>query len=868
MTVFLRTDMGVDIVHANNYLGALFYSLLILLFDGMPELSLTVARLAVFYKQRDFHFYPAWAYAIPATILKIPLSFLQALLWTSLTYFVIGYTPVVGRFFRQLVLLFAVHMASISMFRFLASVFRTVVAATTAGSLAILFVMLFSGFMIPRPSMPVWLKWAFWLSPLSYGEIGLSSNEFLAPRWQKEVVGNTTLGHQTLANRGLNFGGNLFWVSVGALFGLALLFNIGFILALTYLKPSTSRPIISSDQLSKIQASNKTDAQEHSEASHSITAHTDRMVLPFGPLSIVFQDVQYYVETPVAMKEHGFTEKRIQLLRDITAAFRPGVLTALMGVSGAGKTTLLDAIVNKLIYIHNKSLSKNQYSFRLGYVLILILSPPRNTYGIKLYDSTRNSLEFVKQVLERIELDSIKDALVGLPGVDGLSTEQRKRLTIAVELVSNPSIIFMDEPTTGLDARAAAVVMRAVKNVANTGRTIVCTIHQPSIDIFESFDELLLLKAGGRMSYYGPLGQQSCKMIEYFEGISGVPRIRDNYNPAAWMLEVTSASSEIELSIDFAEIYSKSSLHENNKEVVKKLSKAPSGSTDVHFATRYAQNGWGQFKACLWKQHLSYWRSPKYNLMRLLHMLFTAFIFGVLFWGQGKKIDNQQSLFTLLGSMYASALFCGINNSSSVMPYVSTERSVVYRERFAGMYASWAYSAAHVVIEIPYLFAQAVAFTAITYPMIGYYWSAYKVLWYLYTMFCTLLYFTYLGMMLVSITPSFPVATILQSAFYTMLNLFSGFLIPHPQIPRWWIWFYYVVPTSWSLNGMLTSQFGDIHDQITVFGQTKTVAAFLSDYFGYQHHLLPLVAVMLLLYPVVFALLFAFCIANFNFQRR
>lgn len=79
---------------------------------------------------------------------------------------------------------------------------------------------------------------------------------------------------------------------------------------------------------------------------------------------------------------------------------------------------------------------------------------------------------------------------MGLPGVDGLSTEQRKRLTIAVELVANPSIIFMDEPTTGLDARAAAIVMRAVRNVANTGRTIVCTIHQPSIDIFEAFDEV------------------------------------------------------------------------------------------------------------------------------------------------------------------------------------------------------------------------------------------------------------------------------------------------------------------------------------------------------------------------------------------
>lgn len=84
----------------------------------------------------------------------------------------------------------------------------------------------------------------------------------------------------------------------------------------------------------------------------------------------------------------------------------------------------------------------------------------------------------------------MKDALVGIQGVSGLSNEQRKRLTIAVELVANPSVIFLDEPTTGLDARAAAIVMRAVKNVANTGRTIVCTIHQPSINIFEAFDEV------------------------------------------------------------------------------------------------------------------------------------------------------------------------------------------------------------------------------------------------------------------------------------------------------------------------------------------------------------------------------------------
>ncbi|MFS7983179.1 putative ABC-type xenobiotic transporter [Helianthus anomalus] len=92
--------------------------------------------------------------------------------------------------------------------------------------------------------------------------------------------------------------------------------------------------------------------------------------------------------------------------------------------------------------------------------------------------------KFVKEILEIVEIYAITDSLVGIPGVSGLSTEQRKRLPVAVEVVANPSIIFMDEPTTGLDARSTAIVMRAVNNIVDTGRTIVCTIHQPSVDIF------------------------------------------------------------------------------------------------------------------------------------------------------------------------------------------------------------------------------------------------------------------------------------------------------------------------------------------------------------------------------------------------
>lgn len=83
-------------------------------------------------------------------------------------------------------------------------------------------------------------------------------------------------------------------------------------------------------------------------------------------------------------------------------------------------------------------------------------------------------------------------------------------------------------------------------------------------------------------------------------------------------------------------------------------------------------------------------------------------------------------------------------------------------------------------IEIPYVMLQAIIFTAITYPAIGYYWSASKVFWYLYISFCTFLYFVYLGMLLMAVSSALEVASILSAAVYTLLNLFSGYLIPGP----------------------------------------------------------------------------------------
>ncbi|ESQ56007.1 hypothetical protein EUTSA_v10024221mg [Eutrema salsugineum] len=874
MTVFLQAGATTDALHGNYLMGALFTALFRLLADGLPELTLTLSRLGVFCKQKDLYFYPAWAYAIPSIILKIPLSVLDSFLWTLLTYYVIGYSPEVGRFFCQFLILFALNLSCVSMFRAIAAICRTFVASSITGAISILVLSSFGGFVIPKSSMPAWLEWGFWLSPLSYAEIGLTANEFFAPRWRKLISGNTTAGEQILDVRGLNFGRHSYWIAFGALIGFILFFNILYALALTYLNnPQRSRATVSDGK-------NSQRSEEGFKPCPEITsrAKTGKVILPFKPLTVTFQNVQYHIETPQGKKR--------QLLSDITGALKPGVLTSLMGVSGAGKTTLLDVlsgrktrgIIKGEIQVGGYPKVQETFARVSGYCEQFDIHSPHITVEESLkysawlrlpYDiDSKTKNELVKEVLETVELEDIKDSMVGLPGISGLSTEQRKRLTIAVELVANPSIIFMDEPTTGLDARAAAIVMRAVKNVAETGRTVVCTIHQPSIDIFETFDELILMKNGGQLVYYGPLGKHSSKVIDYFESIPGVPKIQKNCNPATWMLDITCKYAEDKLGMDFAQAYKDSTLHKENKMMVEQLSTASLGSESLSFPSRFSQTGWGQLKACLWKQHCSYWRNPSHNLTRMFFILINSTLCGLLFWQKAKDINNQQDLFSIFGSMYTVVIFSGINNCATVMNFIATERNVFYRERFARMYSSWAYSFSQVLVEVPYSLLQSLLCTIIVYPMIGYHMSVYKLFWSLYSMFCSLLIFNYCGMLMVALTPNIHMALTLRSTFFSMVNLFAGFVIPKQKIPKWWIWMYYLSPTSWVLEGLLSSQYGDVEKEILVFGEKKRVSAFLEDYFGYKHDSLAVVAFVLISFPIVVASLFAFFMSKLNFQKK
>ncbi|CAL5443910.1 unnamed protein product [Camellia sinensis] len=909
-TVFLRTKM-----HTRNeeygaiYVGALLFTMIINMFNGFAELSLTIQRLPVFYKQRDLLFHPPSAFTLPTFLLRVPISVVESIVWTVLSYYTIGFAPEASRFFKQLLVVFLIQQMATGIFGLIAGACRTMIIANTGGALTLLLLFLLGGFVLPKHQIPSWWSWGYWVSPLTYGFNSLPVNEMFAPRWMNKLAtdNETALGVVVLNNFNVFPERMWFWIGgAAAILGFAA--------------PGKPQAIISKETAGEMEA----DQEETKEAprlktnrskigsvprslyaadgnnsremairrmssrcnANGLSRNEDSildaargvapkrgMVLPFTPLAMSFDNVKYFVDMPPEMKEQGVTEDRLQLLREVTGAFRPGVLTALMGVSGARKTILMDVLAGRKtggyikgdIRIYGFPKIQETFARIYGYCEQTDIHSPQVTIRESLIYSAflrllkevskEEKMVFVDEVMDLVELDNLKDAIVGLPGVTGLSTEQRKRLTIAVELVANPSIIFMDEPTSSLDARAAAIVMRTVRNTVDTGRTVVCTVHQPSIGIFEAFDELLLMKRGGQVIYSGPLGRNS--------PIPGIPKIKEKYNPATWMLEASSVAAEVQLG-RFKLIHGYEQTKQSSSERVECTSTRNKRPL-FHITILSAQ--FGAIPILPMEAVVDLLEKPRLQPREdVLHLSCGPYGWNNFLAGW----DNTGDLTTIIGAMYAAVLFVGINNCQTVQPVVAIERTVFYREKAAGMYSALPYAMAQVITELPFMLVQTVFFSLIVYSMVGFKWAVHKFFWFFFITYISFLYFTYYGMMTVSITPNHQVASILAVAFYALFNLFSGFFIPRPKIPKWWIWYYWICPVAWTVYGLIASQYGDVTDPITVPGMknSTTVQWYVKNHFGYEPNFIGPVAGVLVGFAVFFAFMYAYCIKTLNFQMR
>lgn len=264
----------------------------------------------------------------------------------------------------------------------------------------------------------------------------------------------------------------------------------------------------------------------------------------------------------------GATRK---LLSDVFGYVKPGKMTALMGESGAGKTTLLNVLAQRInmgvitgdMLVNAKPLPAS-FNRSCGYVAqadnhmaeLSVRESLRFAAELRQQSSVplEEKYEYVEKIITLLGMQNYAEALVGKTG-RGLNVEQRKKLSIGVELVAKPSLLlFLDEPTSGLDSQSAWSIVQFMRALADSGQSILCTIHQPSATLFEQFDRLLLLKKGGKMVYFGDIGPNSETLLKYFERQSGM-KCGVSENPAEYILNCIGAGATASVNSDWHDLW-------------------------------------------------------------------------------------------------------------------------------------------------------------------------------------------------------------------------------------------------------------------------------------------------------------------------
>jgi ABC-type multidrug transport system ATPase subunit/ABC-type multidrug transport system permease subunit len=500
-----------------------------------------------------------------------------------------------------------------------------------------------------------------------------------------------------------------------------------------------------------------------------------------------------------------------------------------MGSSGAGKTTLMDVLSLRkssgeiMGDVRLNGHPQEELTFRrcTGYVeqfdvqsaQLTIRETCEFSAKLRLQSSdpavTDDSmLNFIDQTLDMLELTPIQGFLVGSDDSGGLSFEQRKRLSIAVELVANPSIIFLDEPTSGLDARAAALVTRGLRRIALTGRAVCATIHQPSISVFNSFDSLLLLKRGGEVVFHGNLGENSKNLIDYLQRYDSTPLIQPGENPATWMLTTIGAGNAGGEKFDYAGAYRSSSLRTKTLEMIDAIVEAQTEDSLITFPSKFAASLSMQMLTVLKRTWKIYWRSPSYNRTRILTSAILSLLIGSVYLSN-RVPSNEADMNSRVTTIYISFLMMGTLGMNTVLPFFELERNMYYRHKSALMYDTPAISSAYTLAELPFLIGTCFLYTTIFYFMIGFAPEATKFFLYYLFMFLAMALFTYLGQMLVALSPNAQIAQGFGGLIASCTGLFTGVLIRPYNMPTFWIFMYWLFPGHYILEGLLVTQFNN-----------------------------------------------------------
>ena len=437
--------------------------------------------------------------------------------------------------------------------------------------------------------------------------------------------------------------------------------------------------------------------------------------------------------------------------------------------------------------------------------------------------------DYVETVIEMLEMEDYADALVGIPGA-GLNLEQRKRVTIGVEMAAKPEILFLDEPTSGLDGQSALMIIRLLRKLADSGQAVLCTIHQPAAELIGTFDDLYLLVRGGKLAYDGPLGPRCTNAIQYFEAYGRECGAQEN--PAEYFLDVIGAGSRSSVTNDWGQIWTSSDLSKDRASTLDHLSSTQSEKAVAFEDSEnlYATSFWTQLQIVLRRTWLYYWREPDYASSKLWMNVGNSLLNSMTYL---QSPNTQRGAYNRVFSAFMS-LIVGPPLGLQVEPRFTALRDIfVHREKASSTYHWAVFVVSAIVIELPYAVITSLVYWLLWYFPIGYFYESsragYSFLMYeLFAVFATSL-----AQLCAAVMPNLGATFMANGFFFMFCNTFAGTLSPKPVTPTGWKWYYNVSPLFYLGEGVTVDVLQDLPIQCTaseVSAFTPPVGMSCGDY--------------------------------------
>lgn len=829
--------------------GVVFFSALYVTLMSLAEITAAFNTRLILTKQNNYSMYHLSADALAYSVTTIPVSILVNFAFIIVLYFLSNLSREAGKFF--IFFLFTILLSNTinSLFKTVAALNKTIAGANMVSGIFLLALLMYASYMIQRPSMHPWFKWISYINPLLYGFESMIASEFHGRHMECDgkYLTPTGPGYENLATgeQVCSFVGSVAgqsWVLGDEYLRVSFTYNfshvwrnfgilLGFYFFFTFLNAFASeflKPVIGGG---------------------------DRLIYLRGkiPDSIVLPNEKSATDTPTSLEKENkeavvfddlkskdlfawkainydipYDGKKRTLLDSISGYCIPGTLTALMGESGAGKTTLLNTLAQRTymgvvtgdMLVNGKPLDKS-FNRRTGYVQQQDVHISEVTVRESLIFSARlrrsndisdeEKLDYVEKIISVLDMEEYADAIVGNSG-DGLNVEQRKKLSIGVELVAKPSLLlFLDEPTSGLDSQSAWAIVKLLRDLANAGQSILCTIHQPSATLFEEFDRLLLLKKGGQTVYFGDIGKRSHTLLDYFER-NGARHCEDSENPAEYILEVIGAGATASVKEDWHEIWVASPENaqaEKSRDVL--ISEYQVVAQKETFTDKerklmvktYATPFSYQFMFVLRRNALTFFRNTEYIGAKLGLYASSGLFIGFTFFGiKDSIIGMQNALFAAFLSVVVAAPL--INQSQA---HAIKGRDIYeVREKMSNTYHWSLMMLSQCINEMPYsIVGSAIQFVSIYFPTQADTSGPHAGTFYLTLGVFFQFYYITFGLMLLYCAPDVESAAILVSFFYTFVVAFSGVVQPISLMPGFWTFMNKVSPYTYFIENLTTT---------------------------------------------------------------